>query len=148
MTNGSAVYPIARSVPETDRRERQALARPEAPRGSSAAPERHGASGGDTSSANRSHRIRAAGVNVALRLVGAAVAGIGLDAAFPGFGWWPLAPVSLAMLFLLLRGQSVALGALVGMVFGLAFFVPHLSWSGIYVGPVPWLALADRKSVV
>jgi apolipoprotein N-acyltransferase len=27
-------------------------------------------------------------------------------------------------------------------VFGLAFFVPLLSWTGIYVGPLPWLALA------
>ncbi|GAA4400216.1 apolipoprotein N-acyltransferase [Ornithinibacter aureus] len=86
-------------------------------------------------------------MNAALRLVGAAVAGIALDAAFPGLGWWPLAPVSLAMLFLLLRGQPVALGALVGMVFGLAFFVPHLSWSGIYVGPVPWLALACLQAL-
>jgi apolipoprotein N-acyltransferase len=30
---------------------------------------------------------------------------------------------------------------------GLAFFVPLLSWSGIYVGPLPWLALAGWEAL-
>ena len=128
MTNGSTVYPVPCSMREADRRERHTSAQTDAPPGSSGAPERHGAS--DADAANRSHRLRRAGANVVVRIVGAAVAGIGLDAAFPGLGWWPLAPVSLAMLFLLLRGQPVALGAMIGMVFGLAFFVPHLSRPG------------------
>lgn len=145
MTNGSTVYPVPCSMREADRRERHTSAQTDAPPGSSGAPERHGAS--DADAATRSHRLRRAGANVVVRIVGAAVAGIGLDAAFPGLGWWPLAPVSLAMLFLLLRGQPVALGAMIGMVFGLAFFVPHLSWSGIYVGPVPWLALAYLQAL-
>jgi apolipoprotein N-acyltransferase len=37
-------------------------------------------------------------------------------------------------------------GALLGLAFGLAFFVPLLSWSGIYVGPVPWLLLAAAEA--
>ncbi|WP_211254713.1 apolipoprotein N-acyltransferase [Knoellia aerolata] len=82
-----------------------------------------------------------------LRFAAAAAAGLGLDAAFPGRGWWPLAPVSLAVLFLLLRGRGVALASLLGLVFGLGFFVPHLSWSGIYVGPVPWLALSALQAL-
>ena len=77
-----------------------------------------------------------------LRFAATAAAGVVLDLAFPGVGWWPLAPVSLAAFFLLLRGQRPTVGFLLGAGFGLGFFVPHLSWSGIYVGPLPWLALA------
>ena len=82
-------------------------------------------------------------MNAVVRLAVAAAAGVGLDAAFPGLGWWPLAPVSLATLFLLLRRQRVALGALVGLVFGLAFFVPHLAWADQSAGAVPWLPQAS-----
>lgn len=76
------------------------------------------------------------------RVAAAAAAGVLLDLSFPGVGWWPLAPVALAGLFLVTAGAGVRRGAEFGLVFGLAFFVPHLQWSGIYVGPVPWLALA------
>ncbi|KQU67385.1 apolipoprotein N-acyltransferase [Phycicoccus sp. Root101] len=77
-----------------------------------------------------------------LRAVAAVAAGVALDVAFPSVGWWPVAPLALAGLFLLLRGVRPVVGALVGALFGLGFFVPHLGWSGIYVGPGPWLALA------
>ncbi|SDP62292.1 apolipoprotein N-acyltransferase [Pedococcus dokdonensis] len=81
-----------------------------------------------------------------MRAVAAAAAGVGLDLAFPGVGWWPAAPLALAGLFVLLRGVRPAVGALVGGLFGLGFFVPHLGWSGIYVGPGPWLALAALQA--
>ena len=81
-----------------------------------------------------------------VRLSAAAAAGVALDTAFPGVGWWPLAPVALACLFLLLRAQKPSAGFLVGGAFGLGFFVPHLAWSGIYVGPLPWLALGALQA--
>jgi len=84
---------------------------------------------------------------LAIARVGAAAgAGIALDTAFPRVGWWPMAPLALAALFLLLRDQRPTAGFLVGAVFGLGFFVPHLAWSGIYVGPMPWLALAGLQA--
>jgi apolipoprotein N-acyltransferase len=80
------------------------------------------------------------------RLVGAAAAGGLLVLAFPPYGVWPLAPVSVAALSLLVRGVRARRGALLGFVFGMAFFVPLLSWSGIFVGPVPWLLLAFSQA--
>lgn len=81
------------------------------------------------------------------RLCVTPLAGLGLDGAFPGRNLWFMAPVALAGLFLSLRGCSVKLGGAVGLAFGLGFFVPHLSWSGIYVGELPWLALASLQAL-
>ncbi|WP_245886736.1 apolipoprotein N-acyltransferase [Kineococcus xinjiangensis] len=72
-----------------------------------------------------------------------AAAGGGLSAAaFPGLGWWPLAPVGVAALVLAVAGQRPRRAALLGLLHGWAFFVPLLQWSGVYVGALPWLALA------
>jgi apolipoprotein N-acyltransferase len=76
----------------------------------------------------------------------AAAAGALLVLAFPPYGAWPLAVVSVAALSGLTRGQSPRRGALLGSAFGLAFFVPLLSWSGIFVGPAPWLLLAVSQA--
>jgi apolipoprotein N-acyltransferase len=45
------------------------------------------------------------------------------------------------------RGRRARSGAWLGLVTGLTFFVPLLSWTGIYVGPVPWLALAVAQAL-
>ena len=72
----------------------------------------------------------------------AAGGGLLFDAGFPGLGWWPLSFVGIAVLFIALGRDSARWNALVGFVFGLAFFVPHLSWIDGTVGVVPWLALS------
>lgn len=77
----------------------------------------------------------------------AVAGGIVLDLAFPGVGWWWSAPIAVAMLVIVLDGRGVRWGAFVGLTFGLAFFVPHLAWSGIYVGKMPWLALATLEAL-
>ncbi len=66
--------------------------------------------------------------------------------AFPPYRFWPLAFGSVGVLAGVLRGRSAPAGAGLGMVFGLAFFVPLLHWSGIYVGPAPWLILATAQA--
>jgi apolipoprotein N-acyltransferase len=76
----------------------------------------------------------------------ALVSGGLLALAFPGYNLWPLAPVSVAGLALATRGQRATSGALSGLLFGLAFFIPHLHWSGIYVGALPWFALATASA--
>lgn len=63
-------------------------------------------------------------------------------AAFPRFGVWPLAVVSVAALSIAVVGRRARTGAWLGYLYGLGFFVPLLRWTGIYVGPVPWLILA------
>jgi apolipoprotein N-acyltransferase len=71
----------------------------------------------------------------------AVLAGLMLAAAFPPIGWWPLAPVSAALLALVLRGRAwrAALGH--GMLYGLAFCFPL--FEGLRpVGLDAWLALS------
>jgi apolipoprotein N-acyltransferase len=77
----------------------------------------------------------------------AAAGGLVLVLAFPGYDLVVLAPLGPASLALAVRGQRLRAGFWLGLVFGLAFFVPLLSWTGIYVGPVPWLALAVWEAV-
>jgi apolipoprotein N-acyltransferase len=72
----------------------------------------------------------------------AAAGGLILVLAFPGYDLVALAVLGPAALALAVHGQRLRSGLWLGLVFGLAFFVPLLSWTGIYVGPVPWLALA------
>ncbi len=57
-----------------------------------------------------------------------------------------MAPIGVALLALATRRTSPWQGALLGLVSGLAFFLPLLSWSGIYVGALPWIALAVLES--
>jgi len=87
-----------------------------------------------------SHRHPAA--QVAARLVVSAVAGVLLWSSFPPRPLWFLAPAGVALLVLVLRGRGVRAGFAYGYVTGLGFLVPLLPWVGIYVGPLPWLALA------
>ncbi|WP_084039994.1 apolipoprotein N-acyltransferase [Demequina sp. NBRC 110053] len=77
-----------------------------------------------------------------LRLVVAALGGLALAASFPDLGWWPLAYVALAALWLALARASAWGGFLYGWAFGSAFMLPHVWWAHEAVGAVPWLALA------
>ncbi|HEY3736485.1 MAG TPA: apolipoprotein N-acyltransferase [Jatrophihabitans sp.] len=62
--------------------------------------------------------------------------------AFPQLGVWPLSFVSVAALSIAVEGCRSRRGAWLGFAYGLAFFVPLLHWTGIYVGAFPWLLLA------
>ncbi|WP_249522521.1 apolipoprotein N-acyltransferase [Modestobacter marinus] len=68
--------------------------------------------------------------------------GLALWLAFPPFGLWPLAAVGPMALMLIVRGRSARAGAGFGMVMGCAFFLPLLTWTGIFVGDLPWVALS------
>ncbi|WNV77747.1 apolipoprotein N-acyltransferase [Geodermatophilus sp. DSM 44513] len=77
----------------------------------------------------------------------AAAAGLLLLLSFPGWSLWWLAPLGPAALALAVSGQRARAGAWLGLVCGLVWFVPLLSWSGIFVGALPWLALAGAQAV-
>ena len=62
--------------------------------------------------------------------------------AFPPHDLWPLAPLGPALLVLACRGTSLRRGALLGLLAGLAFYLPLLHWAGSVAGPGAWLALA------
>ena len=77
----------------------------------------------------------------------AAGAGAILDAGFPDRSWWVLAPVGVALMLLALLGRGPWTGLLVGLVAGLSFWLIHIFWLTLYLGAVPWLALAGLQSL-
>ena len=66
--------------------------------------------------------------------------------AFPQAGIWPFALISVAGLSAAVDGRRSRTGAWLGLVYGLAFFVPLLHWTGVYVGAAPWLLLAVMEA--
>ena len=77
----------------------------------------------------------------------AVAGGLVLVLAYPGHDLVGLAVLGPAALALAVHGQRARSGLWLGLAFGLAFFVPLLSWTGIYVGSFPWLALAGWEAV-
>lgn len=67
-------------------------------------------------------------------------------AAFPDVGAWGAAYLGVAALYLALRRDSARWNALVGLVWGLAFFGPLITWAATAVGPVPWIALTVAEA--
>ena len=80
-------------------------------------------------------------------LLAAVAGGLGLAAAFPPVGIWPLAVVGPALLAVALWQRSLRGSFLVGLVFGLAFFVPLLSWV-VNVAWYAWAGLAGADTVL
>jgi apolipoprotein N-acyltransferase len=88
------------------------------------------------------HRVR--------RLVPAAVAalaGVLLYVSFPPRTLWWLALPAFAVFGWSLRGRTWKAGLGLGYLFGFGFLLPLLVWTGVEVGPVPWLALVAVEAV-
>ena len=77
-----------------------------------------------------------------LALPAAVLGGLGLDAATPAIDWWPAALIGAVLIMAALWQQRARFGLVVGIVAGAAFWMPHIHWLTLYLGPVPWLALA------
>ena len=73
--------------------------------------------------------------------------GLALDAAFAPVGFWPLAVAGPALLAVALSGRSPRASFCVGLVFGVAFFFPLLSWV-INLAWYAWVALALASAVI
>lgn len=86
-------------------------------------------------------------LSYAVRLAGATISGVLLWLAFPTHNLWWLAPVAVALLGAVTIDMGARRGFVLGLVAGWAFFVPVLSWSGVYVGKVPWFALATLEAL-
>src|SRR5262245_1224606 len=84
-------------------------------------------------------RLAAGGLPARLAL--AALAGLLLAISFPPYGWWLLALPAVAALSLLTRGISARAGALIGLVYGLAFFAVLMRWMTV-IGPDAWILLS------
>ncbi|MEQ3551000.1 apolipoprotein N-acyltransferase [Pseudonocardia nematodicida] len=74
------------------------------------------------------------------------LAGLLLFLAFPPRTLWWTALPAFALLWWALQGVRARRGAVLGFVFGMAFFLPHLLWIqdflGAQFGPWPWLGLS------
>ncbi|MFR9802663.1 apolipoprotein N-acyltransferase [Pseudonocardia sp. RS010] len=86
-------------------------------------------------------------VGMGWRCAGALGAGALLYLSFPPRPLWWLAPIGFAVFALVLRGRGLVAGFGYGALAGLGFFVPLLSWTGTYVGPLPWLVLAGLQAL-
>jgi apolipoprotein N-acyltransferase len=64
----------------------------------------------------------------------------------PHHGWW-WAPVGVALLSATVMGVRWRLAVLLGLAHGLGYFLPTLSWSGVYVGNLPWIALSTLEAL-
>ncbi|ARX81426.1 MULTISPECIES: apolipoprotein N-acyltransferase [Streptomyces] len=79
---------------------------------------------------------------------GAAVlAGVLLYLSFAPRELWWLAPFAFAVLGFVLHGRRPKSGFGLGLLMGLGYFLPLLSWTGVDVGPLPWIALAVAETL-
>lgn len=69
-------------------------------------------------------------------------------ASFPPRPVWWLAPVAFALLGLALYGSRARAGFGYGFLFGLAFLLPLLHWTGLFVGAVAWLPLSAFEALL
>ena len=77
----------------------------------------------------------------------AVAGGLALAAAFPPAGIWPLAAGGPALLVVALWRRSLRGSFVIGLCFGLAFFVPLISWL-INLAWYAWAALAIAEAVI
>ena len=66
--------------------------------------------------------------------------------SFPDHDVAAAAVAGVALIGVAMWDVSARVGALLGFVAGLACFAPTLSWTGIFVGAFPWLALATFEA--
>ena len=73
----------------------------------------------------------------------AIVAGVMMAFAFPGHDIWLLVLPATWMLVAAIDRTSAGWATLAGLAYGLAFFLPHISWATVATGTVlPWVALS------
>lgn len=81
---------------------------------------------------------------IPLALLGGAIAGL----IFPTEGFWVLAPLVPALLMASVMGAGFWSGTLIGFHGGLAFYISHVEWLSLYLGPVPLIALATLQALI
>jgi apolipoprotein N-acyltransferase len=79
-------------------------------------------------------------------MLAAIVAGLALLVAFPPYGLWWLAPVSVALLTLATHGRRIRAGLGLGALTGAVFFTPLLHWTNTQAGWLPWLLLCGSQA--
>jgi apolipoprotein N-acyltransferase len=67
---------------------------------------------------------------------------------FPTEGIWILAPLVPALLLVAVMGAGFWSGTVIGFHGGLAFYISHVEWLSLYLGPVPLIALAILQALI
>lgn len=67
--------------------------------------------------------------------------------AFPTENLWFLAPLIPALLLLATLGLGFTLASMVGFIAGQAFYISHIEWLALYLGPVPLIGLSTLMSI-
>jgi apolipoprotein N-acyltransferase len=80
-------------------------------------------------------------------LVLAAASGPIMDAGFPDRDLWPLTFLGIALVLVSAIGRRPRSALLVGFVAGLAFYLVHISWASLFLGPLPMTALSVLESL-
>lgn len=70
-----------------------------------------------------------------------------LNAAFPALGLWPLSFLGMGMILWAIQGRGFWAGTGLGMLAGLGFYLSHVAWTALYLGPIPWLALSTLEAI-
>jgi apolipoprotein N-acyltransferase len=81
-----------------------------------------------------------------LAVATALAAGGTLLLAFPNLGLWWCAPIGVALLAVAVHRRGFWAGTGLGLLAGLAFLVPLLSWTRIVGGTAPWLILSTFEA--
>jgi len=87
------------------------------------------------------------GRDTALRIAACVAGGVLWYLSFPPRPLWWLAPIAFGLFGLAVHGRRARAGFGYGTLFGLAFFVPLLHWTGLFVGAVAWLPLSAVEAV-
>lgn len=77
-----------------------------------------------------------------LALPAAAFGGFLFDLANPGAAIWPLVFPAVFLILASWWQQRIGVAMLAGVAAGATFWMSHLSWLTLYLGPVPWLGLS------
>jgi apolipoprotein N-acyltransferase len=93
-------------------------------------------------------RLAGGRADLPVRLAGALLSGLLLYLAFPPVDLPALAVPAVALLTLVCRGVPVRRGALLGLVHGLALFLPLVEWTATIAGPGALIALALLQALV
>ncbi|WP_213817005.1 apolipoprotein N-acyltransferase [Glaciihabitans sp. dw_435] len=70
-----------------------------------------------------------------------------LDAGFPDKNWWPMTFLGIAVVLVSLIGRRPRSALLVGFIAGMAFYLVHIEWASLFLGPVPMTALSFLESL-
>lgn len=121
----SAEAPVARPAPS----ERAPAAAPAAPR-------------------RRAPRMRSRGpLPLVLSWAAALAGGALLPLAFQPLDWWPLLFPAVGLALVALRGRTLPQAFWLGLTTGGLFFLVHIQWITVYLGPVPLIALTAWMAV-